>query len=51
MYKTTLVRTDIEGGQRVLSALEASGLKVSAAFWHLSEDEDDWPNRRLAGRG
>lgn len=42
MYKTTLVRTDIEGGQRVLSALEASGLKVSAAFWHPSEDEDDW---------
>ena len=42
MYKTTLVRTDIEGGERVVSALEASGLKVSAAFWHPSEDEDDW---------
>lgn len=42
MYKTTLVRNDIEGGQRVLSALEESGLKVSAAFWHPAENEDDW---------
>jgi hypothetical protein len=42
MYKTTLVKSDIEGGERVVSALEASGLKVSAAFWHPSEDEDDW---------
>jgi hypothetical protein len=42
MYKTTLVRADILGGERVVSALEASGLKVSAAFWHPSEDEEDW---------
>lgn len=42
MYKTTLVRTDIEGGERIVSALEASGLKVTAAFWWNKEDEDDW---------
>jgi hypothetical protein len=42
MYKTTLVRTDIEGGARVVSALEASGLKITAAFWWNKEDEDDW---------
>jgi len=42
MYKTTLVRTDIEGGERVVSALESSGLKVTAAFWWNKEDEDDW---------
>jgi hypothetical protein len=42
MYKTTLVRTDIEGGERVVSALEASGLKITAAFWWNKEDEDDW---------
>lgn len=42
MYKTTLVRADIEGGERIVSALEASGLKVSAAFWWNKEDEDDW---------
>ena len=42
MYKTTLVRTDIEGGKRVVSALEASGLKIAAAFWWNKEDEDDW---------
>ncbi len=42
MYKTTLVRADIEGGERVVSALEASGLKVSAAFWWNKDDEDDW---------
>jgi hypothetical protein len=42
MYKTTLVRTDIEGGERVVSALETSGLKITAAFWWNKEDEDDW---------
>jgi len=42
MYKTTLVRTDIEGGERVVSALEGSGLKITAAFWSNKEDEDDW---------
>jgi hypothetical protein len=42
MYKTTLVRTDIEGGEKVVSALEASGLKITAAFWWNKEDEDDW---------
>jgi hypothetical protein len=42
MYKTTLVRTDIERGERVVSALEASGLKITAAFWWNKEDEDDW---------
>jgi len=25
-----------------VSALEASGLRICAAFWHPSEDEDDW---------
>ena len=42
MYKTTLVRADIKGGERIVSALEASGLQVSAAFWSNKEDEDDW---------
>jgi hypothetical protein len=42
MYKTTLVRTDLEGGERVVSALEASGLKITAAFWWNKEDDDDW---------
>jgi hypothetical protein len=42
MYKTTLVRADIKGGERVVSALEASGLKIAAAFWSNKEDEDDW---------
>jgi hypothetical protein len=42
MYKTTLVRADIKGGERVVSALEASGLKIAAAFWSNKEDEDYW---------
>ena len=42
MYKTTFVRADIKGGERVVSALEASGLKIAAAFWSNKEDEDDW---------
>ena len=43
MYKTTLVRADIKGGERVVSALEASGLKIAAAFWSNKEDEDEPP--------
>ena len=42
MYKASLVEADIEDGGRVVSALEASGLKITAAFWSNSEDEDDW---------
>jgi hypothetical protein len=43
MYKTTLVRADIKGGERVVSALEASGLiNIAAAFWSNKEDEEDW---------
>jgi hypothetical protein len=42
MYKTTLVEADIEDAKPVLEALENSGLKVTAAFWSNSEDEDDW---------
>jgi|HubBroStandDraft_1064217.scaffolds.fasta_scaffold160370_2 hypothetical protein len=42
MYKTALVEADIEDGAQAVSALEASGLKVTAAFWSNSEDEDDW---------
>lgn len=42
MYKTTLVEADIGDGARAVSALEASGLRVTAAFWSNSEDEDDW---------
>jgi hypothetical protein len=42
MYKTTLVEADIEDGERVVTALESSGLKVIAAFWSSSEEEDDW---------
>jgi hypothetical protein len=42
MHKTTLVDADIEGGRRVLAALEQRGVRVTAAFWSQSEDEDDW---------
>jgi hypothetical protein len=43
MYKTELVAADIADGKRVVSALEDSGLKITAAFWFYSEEEyDDW---------
>jgi hypothetical protein len=42
MLKTTLVEADIQDGERVVSALEKSGLKVTAAFWSPSDDHDDW---------
>ena len=42
MYKTILVEADnIEDGRQVVSALENSGLKVSAAFWSSWEEEDE----------
>jgi len=42
MYKTTLVERDIQDGERVIAALEKSGISVTAAFWSPSQDEDDW---------
>jgi|SRR5580698_7057051 hypothetical protein len=42
MLKTTLVEADIQDGERVVSALETSGLKVMAAFWSPSDEHDDW---------
>src|SRR5579863_4096514 len=42
MYKTILVETDIQDGERVIAALEKSGLNITAAFWSPSDDEDDW---------
>jgi hypothetical protein len=42
MHKTTLVEADIVDGERVVSALEALGVRITAAFWHNSDDEDDW---------
>ena len=42
MLKTVLVETDIQDGERVIAALEKSGLNITAAFWSPSEDQDDW---------
>ena len=42
MHKTTLVEAAaIEDGKQVVSTLENSGLKISAAFWSSWEDEDE----------
>jgi hypothetical protein len=41
MYKTILVDSDIEDGRRVLQGVEKL-LKVTAAFWFHSEEEDRW---------
>lgn len=48
MVKTTMVEADIPDGERVVSALEQSGIKVIAAFWspsahyERSDEQDDW---------
>jgi hypothetical protein len=41
MYKTILVDSDIEDGRRVLRGVEKL-LRVEAAFWFHSEEEDRW---------
>lgn len=41
MYKTILVNSDIEDGRRVLRSVEQL-MRVTAAFWSHSEEEDRW---------
>lgn len=41
MYKTILVDSDIEDGRRVLRSVEQL-MRVAAAFWSHSEEEDRW---------
>jgi hypothetical protein len=41
VYKTVLVDTDIDDGRRLLENLEKA-IRVTAAFWSHSEDDDEW---------
>jgi hypothetical protein len=41
MYKTILVDSDIEDGRRVVRSVEQL-MRVAAAFWFHSEEEDRW---------
>ncbi|MGC2164020.1 MAG: hypothetical protein WA634_19125 [Silvibacterium sp.] len=41
MYKTALVEVDLKKSEKIVSALEKSGIRVTVAMWvHFSEYED-----------
>lgn len=42
MDQATLVGLDIETGRRILRHLDEASFKVSAAFWLLSPERQDW---------
>jgi hypothetical protein len=42
MDKTALVEIDMEGGERLLRALDEMGLDVHAALWFYLSDPDEW---------
>ena len=42
MDKTTLVEIDIEGGERLLKALDKADLDIRAALWFYFSDSDKW---------
>jgi len=41
MYKTALVKTDIEDGRRVIDEIEKI-IPITAAFWFYREEDDEW---------
>ena len=42
MYKTVLVESDIEIGDRLLRSLDRKDISITAAFWLYSEDANEW---------
>lgn len=42
MAQTTLVEDTIRGGEDVVAALDAAGVRVTAAFWHYDPEAEDW---------
>jgi hypothetical protein len=41
MYKTALVKADIEDGRRVIDEIEKI-IPITAAFWFYREEDDEW---------
>lgn len=42
MAKTSLVEPDIDGGAKLVEALDEAGLRVEAAFWFLIPELSAW---------
>ena|SRR2546422_937012 len=42
MAASTLVEQDITDGERVVKALDKSGLQVQSAFWYYYPETDKW---------
>ena len=42
MYTQTLVEKPIQDGERLLHALEESGLDPKAAFWYFNPELEAW---------
>lgn len=42
MDRTALVNIDLEGGEKLLEALEKAGLIIYAAFWLYYSEPDEW---------
>jgi len=40
--RTVLVGLDIEGGKRLLEALDENGLDIRAAFWYYFPEPEEW---------
>lgn len=42
MARAAVVDPDIEGGRRLIEALDAAGFPVSSAFWFFDPSPEDW---------
>jgi len=42
MDKTALVEIDIDGGERLINALEESGLHIQVAMWLYFPEPEEW---------
>ena len=42
MARTALVDLDIEGGRKLIEALDADGFPVQSAFWYYDSEPEEW---------
>ena len=42
MDKATLVSPDLEGGKKLVAALDGAGIDIRAAFWLYREESESW---------
>ena len=42
MARTLVVELDVEGGRKLIEALDEAGFVVQSALWFLAPDADEW---------